>query len=58
MLVILGVGSLIALQGCVFTVITDEYRSVKIWHATLLTTTLGFLIGLSYVTPVRLFYVK
>ncbi|XP_049819193.1 sodium-dependent nutrient amino acid transporter 1 isoform X2 [Aethina tumida] len=51
MLIILGIGSLVALQGCAFTVIMDEFPYLKIWHVSLGTGILGFIIGLVYITP-------
>ncbi|XP_030768074.1 sodium-dependent nutrient amino acid transporter 1-like [Sitophilus oryzae] len=51
MLFILGVGSLIALQGCAFTVIMDAFPHLKIWHVSLGTAVLGFIVGLVYITP-------
>lgn len=54
MLFVLGVGSLVALQGCVFTVIMDNFPSLKAWQVSLGTAVAGFLVGLIYVTPVSL----
>ncbi|XP_050305970.1 sodium-dependent nutrient amino acid transporter 1-like [Anthonomus grandis grandis] len=51
MLFVLGVGSLIALQGCAFTVIMDAFPHLKIWHVSLGTAVGGFIVGLVYVTP-------
>ncbi|CAH0564756.1 unnamed protein product [Brassicogethes aeneus] len=51
MLLILGIGSLVAMQGCFFTVIMDSYPHLKIWHVSSATAVFGFLIGLFYVTP-------
>lgn len=52
MLFVLGVGSLVALQGCVFTVVMDNFPSLKPWQVSLGTAVGGFLIGLVYITPV------
>ncbi|XP_066249189.1 sodium-dependent nutrient amino acid transporter 1-like [Euwallacea similis] len=51
MLFVLGVGSLVALQACAFTVIMDSFPKLKTWHVSLATAIGGFLIGLVYVTP-------
>ncbi|CAG9774078.1 unnamed protein product [Ceutorhynchus assimilis] len=51
MLFVLGVGSLVALQGCAFTVIMDTFPKLKSWHVSLGTAILGFIIGLVYMTP-------
>ncbi|XP_017785809.1 PREDICTED: sodium-dependent nutrient amino acid transporter 1-like [Nicrophorus vespilloides] len=51
MLLVLGVGSLVALQGCAITVIMDSFPSLKSWQVSLGTAIVGFLIGLVYVTP-------
>lgn len=52
MLFVLGVGSLVALQGSALTVIMDNFPSLKAWQVSLGTAVAGFLIGLVYVTPV------
>ncbi|XP_066159041.1 sodium-dependent nutrient amino acid transporter 1-like isoform X4 [Euwallacea fornicatus] len=51
MLFVLGVGSLVALQACAFTVIMDFFPKLKTWHVSLATAIGGFIIGLVYVTP-------
>ncbi|KAF2906108.1 hypothetical protein ILUMI_00069 [Ignelater luminosus] len=51
MLFVLGVGSLVALQACAFTVIKDAFPSLRNWHVSLITALIGFLIGLVYITP-------
>jgi solute carrier family 6 amino acid transporter-like protein 5/7/9/14 len=51
MLFVLGVGSLIALKGCAFTVILDAFPHLKTWQVSLFTAVLGFLVGLVYITP-------
>ncbi|XP_060521687.1 sodium-dependent nutrient amino acid transporter 1-like isoform X2 [Cylas formicarius] len=50
-LFILGVGSLVALQGCISTVITDSFPRLKVWHVSLATVVGSLLVGLFYVTP-------
>lgn len=52
MLFVLGVGSLVALVGCAFTVVMDTFPTLRIWHVSLSACTLGFVIGLVYTTPV------
>ncbi|RZC33029.1 sodium-dependent nutrient amino acid transporter 1, partial [Asbolus verrucosus] len=51
MLFVLGAGSLVALQGCAFTVIMDAFPHLKIWQVSLSTAIVGFIIGLVYITP-------
>ncbi|KAJ3644807.1 hypothetical protein Zmor_022510 [Zophobas morio] len=51
MLFVLGVGSLIALKGCAFTVILDAFPHLKTWHVSFCTAVVGFLVGLVYITP-------
>lgn len=51
MLFVLGVGSLVALQGGVFTVIMDNFPHLKTWHVSAGTAIGCFLIGLVYITP-------
>ncbi|XP_017768589.1 PREDICTED: sodium-dependent nutrient amino acid transporter 1-like [Nicrophorus vespilloides] len=51
MLFILGVGSLIALQGSAFTIIMDNWPHLKKWHVSLGCGIVGFIIGLVFVTP-------
>lgn len=52
MLLTLGIGSLIALQGCANTVIMDAFPKLKSWQVSAGTAIGGFIIGLVYVTPV------
>lgn len=52
MLFVLGVGCLVAMQACAFTVILDSFPKLKIWHVSLGTAIGGFLVGLVYITPV------
>ncbi|XP_022916738.2 sodium-dependent nutrient amino acid transporter 1-like [Onthophagus taurus] len=51
MLFILGVGTNVALQIMVNTVISESLTNLKSWQVSGLTATIGFLIGLVYVTP-------
>ncbi|KAJ8986156.1 hypothetical protein NQ317_005629 [Molorchus minor] len=51
MLFVLGVGSLVAMKGCAFTVVMDSFPNLKIWHVSLATAIGGFLVGLFYITP-------
>lgn len=55
MLFVLGVGSNVAMTSCVMTVIRDKFPKVKLWQAAMGTATVGFLIGLVYMTPVSFF---
>lgn len=52
MLFVLGIGSLIALQGSVTTVVMDAFPNWKKSHISAGVALAGFLIGLIYVTPV------
>ncbi|XP_060521730.1 sodium-dependent nutrient amino acid transporter 1-like [Cylas formicarius] len=51
MLFVLGVGSLVALQSCVNTVVKDAFPKVKAWIISAGSASAMFLIGLLYVTP-------
>nr|AEE62074.1 unknown [Dendroctonus ponderosae] len=51
MLFVLGVGSLVALQNCLNTVIKDAFPSIPSWVISVATASGMFLIGLMYVTP-------
>ncbi|XP_066249630.1 sodium-dependent nutrient amino acid transporter 1-like [Euwallacea similis] len=51
MLFVLGVGSLVALQNCLNTVIKDAFPHIPAWAISLFTAVAMFLIGLIYVTP-------
>jgi solute carrier family 6 amino acid transporter-like protein 5/7/9/14 len=51
MLFVLGMGSVVAMISCAMTVIRDKFPKIKNWHAALLVSTVGFCIGLVYVTP-------
>ncbi|XP_026470122.1 sodium-dependent nutrient amino acid transporter 1-like [Ctenocephalides felis] len=50
MLFVLGVGSAVALHGAIITVISDQF-GIRYWKVALAASTVGFLIGLVYVTP-------
>lgn len=51
MLAVLGVGSAVALQSAVNTVIWDQMPKVKYWKVAIVVSVSGYLIGLVYVTP-------
>ncbi|XP_037818800.1 sodium-dependent nutrient amino acid transporter 1-like [Lucilia sericata] len=51
MLFVLGVGSIVALQSTIVTIICDQYKSLKYWVVALITSICGFLLGVVYVTP-------
>lgn len=52
MLFVLGVGSSVSVYGAIITIFTDQFPGLKYWKAALVTTVLGFVLGLIYVTPV------
>lgn len=52
MLFVLGIGSNIAMCSCIITAIRDQFPSLKAAHAAIGVATVGFLIGLVYITPV------
>lgn len=52
MLFILGIGSVVALQNVVVTVLCDQFRSLKYARVAAVTSILGFFAGLTYLTPV------
>ncbi|EDW81840.1 uncharacterized protein Dwil_GK25473 [Drosophila willistoni] len=51
MLFVLGIGSIVALQSTIVTIICDQFKSWKYWKVALVTSICGFLLGLVYVTP-------
>ncbi|XP_058975221.1 sodium-dependent nutrient amino acid transporter 1 [Musca domestica] len=51
MLFVLGVGSIVALQSTIVTIVCDQFKSFKYWAVALVTSICGFLLGLVYVTP-------
>lgn len=51
MLFVLGIGSNIAMQSCVITILRDRFKALKAWQAAVGLSTVGFLFGLIYVTP-------
>ncbi|XP_023161901.2 sodium-dependent nutrient amino acid transporter 1 isoform X1 [Drosophila hydei] len=51
MLFVLGIGSIVALQSTIVTIICDQFKSWKYWKVALVTSICGFLMGLVYVTP-------
>jgi len=53
MLFTLGIGSAVSLTGCVITVVCDAFPTWKRWSVTLVICSVGFLLGLVYVTPVK-----
>ena len=52
MLLTLGIGSAVALQSTVITVIVDQFPKLKYWKVALGGCIAGFLAGLIYITPV------
>jgi solute carrier family 6 amino acid transporter-like protein 5/7/9/14 len=53
MLYTLGIGSAVALAAAVITIICDQFPHFKYWMVTLAICSVGFLVGLVYITPVR-----
>ncbi|KAH8329928.1 hypothetical protein KR067_008117, partial [Drosophila pandora] len=51
MLFVLGIGSIVALQSTIVTIICDQFKGLKYWKVALGTSMCGFLMGLVYVTP-------
>lgn len=54
MLFVLGIGSNIAMCTCVITILRDKFKWLKAWQASIGLSSVGFLFGLAYVTPVYL----
>lgn len=54
MLFVLGIGSVVALQNVVVTVLCDQFRHLKYHRVAAITSVIGFLLGLMYITPVCL----
>ena len=52
MLLTLGVGSEVTMAGSVITVICDAFPNHKRWFITIICCSVGFLLGIVYVTPV------
>ncbi|XP_054729587.1 sodium-dependent nutrient amino acid transporter 1-like [Anastrepha obliqua] len=51
MLFVLGVGSIVALQCTIVTIICDQFKSLRYWKVALLSSIFGFLASIIYVTP-------
>ncbi|XP_020281646.1 sodium-dependent nutrient amino acid transporter 1-like isoform X2 [Pseudomyrmex gracilis] len=51
MLFVLGIGSAVALNSSINTVICDQFPSLKDWHVTIGTAIFGFSFGIFYCTP-------
>lgn len=56
MLMVLGIGSVVALQSSICTIICDEFPHFKFWLVALITSIIGCLLGLVYMTPVSTNY--
>lgn len=52
MMFVLGLGSVVGLQSSLVSVICDQFVSLRFWIVAGVTSALGFLLGLMYVTPV------
>lgn len=57
MLFVLGIGSNIAMCTCIITILRDRFKALKAWQAAIGLSTVGFLFGLAYVTPVRIYVI-
>ena len=58
MLFVLGIGSAVAFASVVISVIKDKFPKVQHWKIALAVSTVGFIIGITYCTPVsRLSYI-
>lgn len=55
MLFVLGIGSNIAMCSCIITAIRDQFPNLKPSYVALGVATVGFFIGLVYITPVITF---
>lgn len=51
MLFVLGVGSIVALQSTIVTIICDRFSTLKFSYVAFVTCLLGFLLSIVYVTP-------
>jgi len=51
MLFVLGIGSVVALQNVVVTVLCDQFSSLRYWKVAAITSVIGFCSGLMYLTP-------
>lgn len=58
MLFVLGIGSNIAMCTCLITILRDRFKTLKAWQAAIGLSTVGFLFGLAYVTPVRNHFIQ
>lgn len=58
MLFTLGIGSVVALQNVVVTVLCDQFPSLKYGRVAAVTSVLGFLSGLIYLTPVWAIFMR
>lgn len=54
MLFTLGIGSVVALQNVIVTVLCDQFPNLKYERIAAITSVIGFLLGLMYLTPVRI----
>lgn len=54
MLFTLGIGSVVALQNVIVTVLCDQFPNLKYERIAAITSIIGFLLGLMYLTPVRI----
>lgn len=57
MMTVLGVGSGVALLSTVNSILLDSFPRIKVIQMSAITCSIGFLVGLIYVTPVIRFFV-
>ena len=54
MLLVLGVGSAVALHAAVTTAIWDKFPKIPYWKVAFALSIVGYICGLLYVTPVSI----
>lgn len=54
MMFVLGLGTLVALNSAVVSVICDQFETLRFWVVAGVCCAIGFGLGLMYVTPVSL----
>ncbi|XP_017868514.1 PREDICTED: sodium-dependent nutrient amino acid transporter 1 [Drosophila arizonae] len=51
MLFVLGIGSNVGMVSCLTTVLKEQFTQLKQWHIVVFISTIGYLLGLLYITP-------
>ncbi|EDW10664.1 sodium-dependent nutrient amino acid transporter 1 [Drosophila mojavensis] len=51
MLFVLGIGSNVGMVSCLTTVLKEQFTQLKQWHIVVFISTIGYLVGLLYITP-------